>query len=272
MAVFSKRRTTQFSGRPGQRKKSLSLRSGPKQRVFRRWQYLRRKLGSGPIFGVFGMVLVFLLVYGLFFSPFLRIRQVAVKMGGEGTDLEEVALEQEVSRDVLGENLLLIRKKDLYNLLDDVTVREVEIKKEWPKRLTVRIERRTAQAVLKDSSGNLFLVDEEGIVFGRTQKEDLPVIYYPAKDLSVGQKISSREVNFVLYLLSSVNDAQLVVESVQAGGIVHLKIQEGPKVILNPEENAVEKMISMVEEFKRQGKDVAKIDLRFQNPVVEYSE
>lgn len=272
MAGFSKRQKEQFSPKLGRQRKFTPSRGGSKRSLLRRWRYLKRKINSDFVFVVGGVLAVLLVLYGIFFSPLLRIREVAITLGSGGTDLDEVAFKQEVSRDVLGRNLLLIRKKDLYKLLGDVTVKEIKVEKEWPQQLTVRIEKRTAQAVLEDSSGRLFYVDEEGVVFGKAQKEGFPVIHYPVKDLSVGDEVGSREVNFVLYLLSAVSNAGLVVENVQAARMVRLEIQDGPMVILPSEKASVGKMIAMVEEFQRQGRGVAKIDLRFQNPVVEYSE
>ncbi len=272
MAGFSKRQKEQFSTKFGRQRKFKPSRGGPKRSLLRRWRYLKRKIGSGPVFFVVGVLVLLLVLYGFFFSPLLRIREVDITFGSGGTDLDEIALEQVVSRDVLGKNLLLIRKKNLYNLLGDVTVREIMVEKEWPQRLAVRVEKRTPQAILEDSSGNLFLVDEEGVVFGKAQKEELPVIHYPVKTLSIGDEVGSREVNFVLYLLSEVGNAGLDVENIQAARIVRLDIKDGPLVILPSENRAVERMVSMVKEFQRQERKVTKIDLRFQNPVVEYSE
>ncbi len=232
---------------------------------------LRRYLGSKAFLFLAGFSAFFLLLYVVFLSDLFSIQDVEVKVMAQGKKLDAAVLTQEVRKRFLGKNLLFVSASKLFFLSEDPTVKEFSLKKQWPNKFEVHVSRRVGKAILLDSKGAEFLVDEEGVVFASAGDADLPVISYPSKNLAIGDKVQGREVGFVLAVLSSCAESSLEVESVRAAGKVVVEFSTGPQVVLPLEEDAIAKMIDMVQQFHAREEPVSKIDLRFKNPVVEYN-
>ena len=254
-----------------------SRRKGPKERRAKRksglqryFQRFRRRFSRYAVL-FFILIILGIGVYTIFFSPLFMISSVEVTVTPNGVGLEEASLRQEVKKRVSGNNLFLLKERQLSFLGDDLSIEGFEIGKEWPDTLKVRVKKRSAQAVLEDGIGRLFLVDEEGVVFSRARCSHLPLIKYSGARLSLGDRVADWEISFVLRALSGISSKGLLVESVRVGTDAHLKIVDGPEVILPLNDGGVvDQMVEIINSFESRGETVKKIDLRYKNPVIEY--
>lgn len=255
---------------PRQRKSKRS--DNFKKNFRRRKRTLRRFFGNRFFILICSIVFIFGLGYLIFFSSIFEVSEVRVRLLSGEQELDAAALTQEARKSVLGRNLLFLSSRNLFFLTQDVTVKRIELNKIWPNTLELEVVRRAGNAILQDGKGNEFLVDEEGVVFAPAGKVNLPMIKYPSKTLFVGDKVQGRKIEFVLAVLYSCARENLEVSSVHAGGNLTVEFVNGPQVLLAFEERSIEQMIDMVLQFRDQGEQVSRIDLRFKNPVVEYSE
>ena len=124
----------------------------------RRGATLRRVAGVSAAL----LVLVALVLWVLFVSPFLRVESVNV-VGG---DPEQQATVRRVADREQGQPLVKVDSAALERELSAVPAfSRVDVIRDWPSRLTVSVVVRTPVLALKKSQGPLQLVDADGVVY-----------------------------------------------------------------------------------------------------------
>ena len=131
------------------------------------------------------LIILALLIYFLFFSSFFKISQVTCK----GLSLEDEDLAK-----IKGQNILLFRSGQLKKEISAKYpyISDVRVVKGLPETLKIIITQ-YQPAMIWQSSGNLYLVNEKGFVFNEVSGEtDLPIVK-DTKDLPVepGQQVTS---------------------------------------------------------------------------------
>lgn len=153
----------------------------------------------------FGRLLVFfLLVLGaLIFlnSDFFHVKELEF-VGMEGIVPGELVPKE----DVMGFNIFHIDKKYLAEFaLQDSTIKEVEIRREFPATLVYYLEAREPLAWVKTGS-EFFLVDEEGYSIKKTEEIeelDLPLIKLEGEELKEEVRLDEENLAFCLNLLEN---------------------------------------------------------------------
>ena len=267
--TYPSRRSRRKSKSNGKLRRKFAWLLNSKKNLRRGFQKLRRRLS--PRYVVFPLVAVVLagLTYTIFFSSLLSIQVVMVRVTPGENKLEEETLKQEIKKRVSGANLLFLSSKNLAFLSEDLNIAEIKMEKKWLHGLTVEIEKRVPKVMVSDAQGRLFLADDEGVVFPRGKVEGLSTIQVP-EPFSLGEKIESGKISFVLALLSQLSSEGFGLEFLEASESIHLKVSGGPEIISPSQAEKIQELLSILKNYRSRGGLLKKIDLRHVHPVVEY--
>lgn len=156
--------------------------------------------------------------------------------------------------------------------------RDFKVSKQLPDTLLIQVEERVPLALLKTKNTNddfeYYLVDAEGYILGLVDPKttNLPIINYE-ESITVGIFIDRNLVPLYINLISSSDIAQIKISSVS----VHDKhitffIDNTIEVLLGKNKDTSEMIFVLKELIKQlsiEGRNVKKIDLRYDKVVVE---
>lgn len=127
----------------------------------RRWLTWRYLLAAFLVVGGIGFA-----VYGVFFSPWLRVEGAEVTGTSQLTE-ETVLAVADVPDDV---PLARVDLDEIAERVDDLdTVRSVDVSRQWPHEILIEVTERTPVAVVA-TSGGFTQLDAEGFRFGNLDK------------------------------------------------------------------------------------------------------
>lgn len=215
------------------------------------------------------VLLLLSISYAIFFFPLFSIQTVEVKVTPAKNDLEEEILKQEIKKRVSGANLLFLSSEKLAFLSEDVTIANVKVRRIWTRTLGVEVEKRVPKIMVSDARGQFFLADDEGTIFLRGKMEELPAIRIP-KNLSLGEKLSPEEIDFVLTLFGELSRLGLSLDFLEASEYMRFRISEGPEIISPLANEKISVLLSVLKNYQARGIPLKKMDLRHAHPVVEY--
>ena len=235
----------------------------------------RRKLNLGE--SIFFILLIILAAYVLFISPLFTVREIAVEGSRELTP--EIIIGQ--SGIITGTNIFKINLGQAAAGIKQLpAVKEVQIDRDFPGRILIKIAERKPVALLPVKDG-LIAVDGEGVYLRRARigEKGLPVVTGPAADLTglppPGQPVQNDHLPVVLEVIREL-PAGLVEDlsevSREQNGRVVLYTLQGTRCCLGDPENVPKKGALLVEILKRlQGKQIEYVDLSQPGaPVVKF--
>lgn len=189
----------------------------------------------------------------------------------------DISTNQELIRileQVRGQNIFLVNERQLGEKVEssDIKIKEVLIKKEFPGKLLVNIERRQALAAIAWGD-NFFLVDKEGLLFSQEQQvAGLPILNLGLQNIGVGSRIDEREKS-ILVILEALKGKEEI-QSVSVGKEeIQIQLREGSLVLftfsdeINTKINALQMILKRL---RIEGRKPSKIDLRFEKPIVTF--
>lgn len=246
---------------------------------FRNWQRdishaflkYRRQFSLRYLFYALGVIFVVFVSYLVFYSPLLTLRTVEVTLAPDRDELAEEALKQEIIKRVGKANLLFLRpEKDLAFLFAEPTFAKVTVQKDWRRGLRVNVQRRVARAVVVDPQGEVFLADQNGVLFAWGSASGLAIIEIPRGGV-LGDRIEISSLDFILRFLDQISSLGKSCERVAIDGTtIFLKILDGPEIQSSPAPERVGSLIEILKNYAARGIDLKRIDWRYQDPVVEY--
>lgn len=241
------------------------------------------------------IILVFLgaIVYSVFFSQFLAVTKIEVS-GTENLDPAEIRkiAEAEIAGNFLDfvsrNNILLAGKKNIEkNILEKYKYAEkVEIEKEFPDKLVVRVKERKFSLIFC-SAGNCAVVDSNGSAFTEADFEknklgenNLPVLYDDGnKKFALGETVFGQEYSGYLLGAREKMKSELGIDMERelrtpqiASGDIRAKTAEGWQIYFD-KSIPLDKEINMLKIVLENKIDPAKrseleyIDLRTENKV-----
>lgn len=150
---------------------------------------------------------------------------------------------------------------------------------------TVIIQARTAKPfVYLQVDGGFYVLDGEGKIISKVKgdlpQEDLPVIRYfqkfPYALMQPGESLDFKDLKMALVFVAKTQGLGLAVNSVDIDGVDVIGLNLNRKAILFSSEKDVDfqeyELEQVVRQFRVQGKDFKKLDLRFNKPVLELTE
>lgn len=215
------------------------------------------KLNKKVFFKIFKKILLF--VFGVSFiaavvvfvnSSLFKIKKVDCVSGQDPCESE---LRLEVLSQTLGKNWLFFKPR-----------KDAQVKKIFPDSLIIIFPQKEPVAVLKIEN-SLFVVDENGKILNEVSAEGLPVI----------KEASGEIVGWITQLVKELKLRTFRPMTVSALGPISIVIffEDGLEVIFSNKKDQITQLDSLQLIFARakiEGKKMAKIDLRFNKPVVIY--
>lgn len=219
------------------------------------------------------LILISLLIssYLVLKSPVFLVKNIIIT-----TDYD-ISTNQELIRileQVRGQNIFLVNKRQLGEKVEssDIKIKEVLIKKEFPGKLLVNIEKRQTLAAIPWGD-NFFLVDKEGLLFSQEQQiAGLPILNLGLQNIGVGSRIDEKEKS-ILVILEALKGKEEI-QSVSVGKEeIQIQLREGSLVLftfsdeINTKINALQMILKRL---RIEGRKPSKIDLRFEKPIVTF--
>ncbi|MBI2327203.1 FtsQ-type POTRA domain-containing protein [Candidatus Curtissbacteria bacterium] len=217
-------------------------------------------------------VLVIIILVSIFFSPLLKIKEVVTNQS------QQCIPNQNLLNDLnLGnQNILLIDQKTLEAQIKNQysCVDKVSLKREFPAKIVLDIT--VKKPVVKIEASNLSLTEDGQIV--QNDNQNLPTLYLPQNlKLQLGQKITDEIIVFALKLAMPLMKSDYNVQNIRIISNEDLAAynQQGTIAIFSSKKSPDEQVDSLQQVLivsKINSSKIAKIDLRFDKPVVEYKE
>lgn len=225
-------------------------------------------------------ILLVLALVGVFFlflyqaDKTLRVRTIRIQGIAKGQELYGLdALRQS--------SMVTLRDADVADLLkkNNPQVARVQVAKQFPDILTLTVTLYQPTAYLKADTGYL-LLSSDGRVLARVRENSLlpvPIISYYEKisydATQPGSFISLKDILTAMFFIEKTEAVGLQVNTVDIDGVDMIGLNLDGKVIVfssdKDREMQVYQMEQIVHQFRIQGRNFRKMDLRFNKPVLE---
>ena len=215
-------------------------------------------------------VIILIIVFALFYSPLFKVQKIDISQNQNCLATQDIFDELKNSK-----NLFFISKRKLENTLKSKysCIGTLEIKKIFPSKLQVNIAPK--EPVVKIEGTSLMITDDGQVVEGILAK-DKPIIFLPS-DVKVvlGQKISEKTIIFAIQTTSKLLKSDFLPVNVRITGQDDVAIynQLGQLAIFSSKkdkEEQVDSLQQVISKAKIDSAKIAKIDLRFDKPVISY--
>lgn len=180
----------------------------------------------------------------------------------------------------LGHNLFQISKKAMkQDLLSFSRVKDAKIRKHLMDKISIQIIERSGMLYVKSFEGNLYPIDEDGIVlskYGKVYKEDLPIFssYYPDASFKAGTRLEKADVLRICKLHKRIMKEApeylpIISEYFMIDNTIHIIDSRYGTCIIPSEDNLATqfKRYQFVQDNGNIGRR-STVDLRFENQVV----
>ena len=235
-------------------------------------------IGGREIIVPFKPISTILIAVLLILNGFLVLRSDIFQVKNLNFEFEQISDEalvrQRVSESVLGRSIFFLNLSEIEAGIkkDFPTIKAVEVEKDLPDRLSVKVIVRVPLAVIEDINGAKFLTDEEGLLFRVAADEKLPLIKLGNDFVGeIGATVSEQGVASYLETLNLVSQKGFAVQGIYLhSSSIELRLK-GTTVWLAGEDkisDQVEVLVSLLQRYKVVGKTPKSVDLRFARPVV----
>ena len=255
-------------------------------------------LSTFRIFKIFRYLVVLAVIlatfYLVFHSGIIFVKEVSFFIEGRGFEAD--LIKDFIRSETLGKNIFLLNKNDLTEKTKKkfLTVRDVRIDRTFPSRLSVLVLQRdpiasilpvldlqaSVSAVVSlssresSSSAERYLVDKSGLIFVKAVMADFPLLVVGSEDVNLGDHLDKNPEKFMVDLITKALDSEVPLKSVvEVRGDILAILKDQSIVWLSKDKqlsSQLEVLKMILEKYKIEAKKVAKVDLRFRNPVVEF--
>jgi len=238
------------------------------------------KLSSKPSSGSkrlfffgFGLLLLTLIIGGAFYlNQFVTVKTVIVNNGQKQATLQ--------GRSIFNDsNILFLNEKEsaqeIYN--NNSYLKSVVVKKQFPSTIYITATFFQPVTVLEGSEG-YFVLSNTGRILKKTKIRDktLPIIHYYQKlsftGYSAGDDIEFKDIQESLAFLQAAKDGGLAVNSIDINSPNMIGLNTNTQKVLfsidKSEKDQLYQLSTVLREFKIQGKQFTKLDLRFDRVIV----
>lgn len=187
-----------------------------------------------------------------------------------GTDTKRFFKEQLKGKNLITLDTLKVSARAVSNF---PVIESATIEKKFPREVQVFLTERSPLAIISARNGN-FVVDKNGQVFCEAGENTiLPKVLFK-DNLNIGDLVSAKNIVARIRLLSALKEKSIPVSEVSvAESSISALIKNGPSAIFEIDSDFSE-LVSLLKQiilkYRIEGKDLRKVDLRFQNPVVSF--
>ena len=216
------------------------------------------------------LILAIVLILSAFsLSAIFKIKKIEIT-GGSNCLTEEIVLKD---LKLLDKNLFLVFSNKLADKIKKqfVCVQDIVIEKKFPSKLLIKL--REDNLVVKIAETNFFL-PRMGYVAEGNLTQELPVFYLGKEiNLTKGQKIEDQKIKFVIKLVEEIEKSDFSITSLRviSENEVAAYNKNGTIVVFSLAKDLVEQINSLQLALSKAKIDlakIAKIDLRYDNPIV----
>lgn len=221
-------------------------------------------------FGLLSAVIAASIVFGIFYLPFFKLEKIDISQNQSCLKTQDVFDALKNSK-----NLLFISKDKLENTLKNQysCIGTLEVKKIFPSKLQVNIVPK--EPVVKIEGTDLMLTDD-GQVVEEISAKDKPILFLPSEvKVVLGRKISQPVIIFAVQVTSKLLKSDFLPVNVRITGKEDVAIynQQGQLAIFSSKKDIdwqVDSLQQVISKAKIESAKIAKIDLRFDKPVLTY--
>ncbi len=237
---------------------------------------------SKYLWWLLGLSLLALVLYAFYFfilkSSLFRISQIEVVGATKfvsSTDLQRVAIQN-----LEGDFIFQLDENSLADVFRHsfLGIKEVSFTKDLPNKVTIQVLERVPLAIVfNPRDAEHFLVDIEGYILGTVSSEyqDLPEVFYNGP-LHVGGFIDKDLIPLYLSLITSIDETGLKTSSISIEKRnINFYVNDKTRVFLDKQKSISESIHIIDQLYMRlslEGKNINRIDLRYDKVVVEYDE
>ncbi|KKQ88312.1 MAG: hypothetical protein UT12_C0022G0003 [Candidatus Curtissbacteria bacterium GW2011_GWC2_38_9] len=215
-------------------------------------------------------VIILIIVFALFYSPLFKAQKIDISQNQDCLKAQDVFDALKNSK-----NLFFISKGKLENTLKSQysCIGNIEVGKKFPSKLEIKIT--VKEPVVKIEGTNFMLTDDGQVTEGISQKDN-PIIFLPPEvKVVLGQKISDPTAIFAIQTTSKLLKSDFLPVNVRIVGNDEVVIynQQGQLAIFSSKKDKevqVDSLQQVISKAKIESAKIAKIDLRFDKPVISY--
>lgn len=183
---------------------------------------------------------------------------------------------------LINKNLIFLNQYDIEKqiVIENPTLRKVNIEKNWPSTLKITVDFYAPVASLVTNNGYFDLSEDGRILFKKNSKKtDLPIINYYQKlnsnSYQTGDWISFEDIKKTLYFIEILQRINLLPITIDIKGqdmLVFNLIGNKSVIFSVSKDKEIQdyQLELIVKQFKIEGKDYKKIDLRFEKPIISF--
>lgn len=238
------------------------------------------------IFNAFPFVIAFvaILIIAILALGYLRNSSYFSVRGIICSDQEKLSSIEKIIN-VKNKNIFSLNLKEIANIIQEKYpgIFEISVTREFPNKLRIAFRERIPFAKL-DFSNKDFYIDKEGVIVNLPENFDegiLPIINGSAitfKDLKIGQKIKSKNLNIALSLFKYMSSYEQLkrfkMARLDASNLNKISITLINDIqVMVREEDFREKLKilnSLFDQLSQEINNIKYIDLRFKDPVINY--
>jgi cell division septal protein FtsQ len=214
------------------------------------------------------------LVYRFNILSYFKISEVSIT--GTARYVNEKDLRTLAEKDSLGQSIFILSDKKLAEILSKnfLGAKLIDVEKKYPNKILVLVQERVPLAIVYNSKGEYFLIDQEGYVLGVVDKDylGLPKIQYEG-DVKVGGFLAKNLISTSIDILNFAEKDEVKVSSISFYPNYSKIYVGGVEVYLGDDKN-VEQSLRTVGAFIKktaaENKTIRRIDLRYDKVIVLY--
>ncbi len=217
------------------------------------------------------LVFIVVLILLVFFLPVFKIKNLEISQNKDCLSSQDVISKNKLQ----GRNILLFNTSPLeaglkqnYGCID-----ALKISKKYPSTLKLEVKVKGPVAKIADTN---FTITEEGVV--SQEPTNGPSLFLGDRShLKHGQKLNKPEVIFATRLAAVIVKSDFIASNLRILGPLTVAAynREGVVVLFSPKKTAAEQVDSLQQILGKAKIDaikIAKIDLRFEKPIIVYKE
>lgn len=223
------------------------------------------------------LLLVLGLVYLIFTeSEFLIVKTVEIEGATSFVNLTDI--KELSSTRVMGKNIMSVNITGLRTSLLETFqgAKDILIARKPPSTIKIFVIERTPLAVISNNKNEYqYLVDEDGYVLGQVKPgtTNLPEVRYK-HEIAVGFFLNSESVSAYFEVLKALDSEKLFASSMSVqSDYLTLFVKDGIEVLIGSNKNitdTVSTLSSLLDQLLAEGKNVKRVDLRYDKVIVSY--
>ncbi|EKD57222.1 MAG: hypothetical protein ACD_57C00376G0002 [uncultured bacterium] len=224
-----------------------------------------------PAIFKFSLVLLFIasLVFIVLYAPLFKLRKVDIP--------NQSCLTSQNVLDTIGssQNMLFISPAKLADALKSKysCIGKIEITKNYPSRLQLDVQ---AKEPVVKIEGTSLAVTEDGYIVEDVKDAERPILFPPPNvKMASGEKVTDLTVAFAIHLAAQLLKSDFLPANIRIISPQEIAVynQQSAVAIFTAKEevtNQVDSLQQVISKSKIDSAKIAKIDLRFDKPVISY--